>query len=226
MIDLVYGDFRTWELRPASLDLVVFDPPWDNDHLPLYRDAGKWAKRHLGEGGVLLAYTGNAIPKTTRAIGKSGLRWQVLLTIGHADGNSPRRHTFRIRENSRHLLMYSQGRYRGPYIPTLLHAHRPEKDHHPWQQSLAPLVAWMKTVLRGRMDATVADLTLGSGTTGVAAKMLGHSFHGCDVDPETLALAQARIESTAYNPEFADSLALSAIPRKSLRPTLGSEVVR
>lgn len=45
--------------------------------------------------------------------------------------------------------------------------------------------------------AVVLDPFAGSGTTGVAAVELGHSFIGVDVDAAYLALARARITAAA-----------------------------
>jgi site-specific DNA-methyltransferase (adenine-specific) len=43
---------------------------------------------------------------------------------------------------------------------------------------------------------TVLDFTFGSGTTGVAAKNLGRSFIGIELDPDYFALASKRIADT------------------------------
>jgi len=42
----------------------------------------------------------------------------------------------------------------------------------------------------------VFDPFIGSGTTAVAALKLNHHFYGCDVNPDYVRLANARIEKT------------------------------
>jgi site-specific DNA-methyltransferase (adenine-specific) len=69
---------------------------------------------------------------------------------------------------------------------------------HPTQKP----VALMEYLIRTYTNAgdTVLDFTFGSGTTGVAAKTLGRSFIGIELDPDYFALASKRIADT---PEFA-----------------------
>jgi site-specific DNA-methyltransferase (adenine-specific) len=74
----------------------------------------------------------------------------------------------------------------------------PQGTIHPTQKP----VALMEYLIRTYTDAgdTVLDFTMGSGTTGVAAKTLGRSFIGIELDPDYFALASKRIADT---PEFA-----------------------
>jgi site-specific DNA-methyltransferase (adenine-specific) len=65
---------------------------------------------------------------------------------------------------------------------------------HPTQKP----VALMQYLIRTYTNAgdTVLDFTMGSGTTGVAAKNLGRSFIGIELDPDYFALASKRIADT------------------------------
>jgi site-specific DNA-methyltransferase (adenine-specific) len=45
-------------------------------------------------------------------------------------------------------------------------------------------------------EETVLDFTMGSGTTGVAAKKLNRNFIGIELDPEYFAIAEKRINET------------------------------
>ena len=46
-------------------------------------------------------------------------------------------------------------------------------------------------------NSTVLDPFTGSGSTGIAAVELGHTFIGCELDPNYVAIAERRI--TAWN---------------------------
>jgi site-specific DNA-methyltransferase (adenine-specific) len=72
-----------------------------------------------------------------------------------------------------------------------------KKDYtglHPTQKPLA----LMQDLIRTYTNAgdTVLDFTMGSGTTGAAAKILGRSFIGIELDPDYFALASKRIADT------------------------------
>jgi site-specific DNA-methyltransferase (adenine-specific) len=69
-----------------------------------------------------------------------------------------------------------------------------ERGLHPTQKP----VALMEYLIRTYTNAgdTVLDFTFGSGTTGVAAKNLGRSFIGIELDPDYFALASKRIADT------------------------------
>jgi site-specific DNA-methyltransferase (adenine-specific) len=84
------------------------------------------------------------------------------------------------------------------YPLTVLQFKRDKEKTHPTQKP----VALMEYLIRTYTNAgdTVLDFTFGSGTTGVAAKTLGRSFIGIELDPDYFALGSKRITDT---PEFA-----------------------
>jgi site-specific DNA-methyltransferase (adenine-specific) len=64
-------------------------------------------------------------------------------------------------------------------------------DLHPWQQSEE---VFLELVWRfSRPGGLVLDPFAGSGTTGVACLRLGRRFIGCEINPETAAVARARL---------------------------------
>jgi site-specific DNA-methyltransferase (adenine-specific) len=72
------------------------------------------------------------------------------------------------------------------------------KSIHPTQKPVALMEYFIRTYTNA--GDTVLDFTFGSGTTGVAAKTLGRSFIGIELDPDYFAIASKRIADT---PEFA-----------------------
>ena len=63
---------------------------------------------------------------------------------------------------------------------------------HPTQKPIALMEYLIKTYTNG--GDTVLDFTMGSGTTGVAAKNLKRSFIGIELDPTYFQIAKERIE--------------------------------
>ena len=68
------------------------------------------------------------------------------------------------------------------------------KTVHPTQKPVALMEYFIKTYTNE--GETVLDFTMGSGTTGVAAKNLGRSFIGIELDEGYFNIAKERIESS------------------------------
>jgi site-specific DNA-methyltransferase (adenine-specific) len=67
------------------------------------------------------------------------------------------------------------------------------KTVHPTQKPVALMEYLIKTYTNE--GETVLDFTMGSGTTGVAAKNLNRDFIGIELDPDYFEIAKQRIES-------------------------------
>ena len=66
---------------------------------------------------------------------------------------------------------------------------------HPTQKPVALMEYLIKTYTNE--DETVLDFTMGSGTTGVACKLLNRNFIGIELDENYFKVAKERIENTA-----------------------------
>jgi len=71
----------------------------------------------------------------------------------------------------------------------------PRANHHPTCKPVK-LMSWLIT-LGSREGQLVLDPFMGSGTTGVAAKMLNRRFVGIEMEQEYVDIAEARIEAHA-----------------------------
>lgn len=86
------------------------------------------------------------------------------------------------------------------YPGMILRLQRDGNHEHPTQKPVALMEYLIKTyTLEGE---TVLDFTMGSGTTGVAAKQTGRSFIGIELDPEYFKIAKGRIENAAQQFEL------------------------
>lgn len=74
------------------------------------------------------------------------------------------------------------------------------KKFHVSQKPVA-LMQWCIDLLP-RTYATIIDPYMGSGSTGVAAVKMGHSFIGCEIDPDNFAIACKRIEDAQRQGDF------------------------
>jgi DNA modification methylase len=70
-------------------------------------------------------------------------------------------------------------------------AENPRANHHPTVKPIA-IMSYL-IALGSRPNDVVLDPFMGSGTTGIAAKILGRDFIGIEIDPEYFEIARMRI---------------------------------
>lgn len=78
-----------------------------------------------------------------------------------------------------------------PTSNSLFYSSRDERGFHPTQKPVALLEYLIKTYTQE--GETVLDFTIGSGSTGVAAKNLNRSFIGIELDEKYFQIAKERI---------------------------------
>lgn len=180
------------DVPDASVDLVLTDPPYPKEYLPLWWELSETAARILKPGRLLVAYCGQRwLDQCFNAL-QSHLdyAWMGGLFFGNQTISV---HDRRVFSGFRCILMFSKGEWE----PLRWHSDAwadssgPEKDLHPWQQSLATFQTLVEA--HSRRGELVIDPCLGSGTTGVAALQVGRRFLGCDVDERAVATARRRM---------------------------------
>jgi DNA modification methylase len=93
----------------------------------------------------------------------------------------------------RPLLVFSKGKYKPTrWIDDIIEARTgPEKESHPWQQSVDPVLQLIEMV--SDLGDLVCDPFVCTGTTGEAALKLGRRFVACEIDPKNIAIARSRL---------------------------------
>src|SRR5262249_31481965 len=136
--EILTGDFRQAlsGIPDDSVALVLTDPPYDADSVPLYGDLAEHAARVLKPGGSLVAYAGHhALPEILPLMGRH-LRYWWQLTLLHA-GNSARMPGKWVYVGCKPLLWYVKGhRWNKDYLADPVQGDPPDKLLHDWQQGL------------------------------------------------------------------------------------------
>jgi ParB-like chromosome segregation protein Spo0J len=186
------ADIREWVIEDDSVDLILTDPPYTMEAMPLYRDLAEFAVRVLKPGRLLIAYSGKlALPDVYDYLTTQlDYVWQGVVV----QSNKPSRiHARKIEGGYRPFLMLSKGAYdpRSWIKDTIEHVTPPKKERHPWEQALEPFVQLVRQA--SRSGEVICDPFAGSGTTGVAALLEGRNFLGCEIDPRTAREASERL---------------------------------
>jgi site-specific DNA-methyltransferase (adenine-specific) len=190
---LRYGDFKEQlaDVANESVDLILTDPPYGRNSLPVWDSLGAFAARVLKSDGLLIAYTGQLyLPRVLTDLERH-LRylWTIALLYG---GQTSYLRVVGMVQAWKPIVMFKKGKWRrGDERLDVLQGVGQEKDWHVWQQAeaeAAELVARFS-----KPGDLVIDPFVGSGTTGVAGLRLGRRFLGCDVDAAALVTAEQRL---------------------------------
>ena len=187
-LDIRRGDFREVlaDLPDRSVDIILTDPPYTQEYLPLWDYLGAFAARVLKPTGVLLAYSGQLhLPQVIAMLTKH-LRWWWMCAIRHAGASGYIIAGGRRIINDWKPLLILTPRDAPPLnaqFNDLIEGGGRQKELHNWEQSTDEAVRILQTF--GQPNALVVDPFAGSGSFGRAALQAGMRFIGAEIlDPE------------------------------------------
>jgi hypothetical protein len=185
-LEMRAGDFRDvlGDVEPGSVALVLTDPPYPAEYLPLWSDMAKFAAETLMPGGSLVAYCGQSIlPEGLYLLGEH-LRywWTIALLHDHGSQMIPGKW---VSAGWKPLLWFVKDTRRGrAMLADRIDGTAPRKtlptgDTGDWAQGveeLAPIIS----ALTAPGDLIV-DPFAGSGSVGLAAERFHRRFIGADL---------------------------------------------
>jgi ParB-like chromosome segregation protein Spo0J len=184
-------DFRKLEAR--NLDLIYTDPYWND--AKVWHDLGAWAAKALRPGGILCAYTGQAVLLEALAGLGQHLRYHWCAAMLHP-AEKTWLHRWAVKSGWAPLVFFSKGAWppegRRPYFIDIYSAPTKEKEYDEHQQSEAEALYYIDTL--SDRGALVADPFGGSFTTAVACLKLGRRFIGCDIRADQVAGGLNRLQ--------------------------------
>jgi 16S rRNA G966 N2-methylase RsmD len=185
------GDFRTAldDLPNSCASLILVDPPYNQNSIPLYADLATVAARLLHDGGHFIAYAGHfALPAIFEAIGDR-LRYLWLYALP-LQGQHAMLEGIGVIVRWKPLVWYvKDSRWdKKKYVSDLLPSGAPDKELHDWRQS-TPEAAYLVEQLTKPGDL-VLDPMCGSGVVPAAALRLGRRALGVEIDPDRADVAR------------------------------------
>jgi len=180
------------DLPAESVDLIVTDPPYHDEHVNSYVELGRLAARVLKPGCFACVYTGKLrLPQVIDAL---SAHLEYVWTIAVFHPFSKEKHLgqpYNIFENWRPVLVYKV-----PGVPPVCNGQQDvvrgerDKGQHDWQQDIAtPLQLIASYTDEG---GVILDPFSGGGTTAKAALDSGRHFLAFDVEPRAVKATMAR----------------------------------
>lgn len=180
-------------MEDDCVDLIVTDPPYVKEEWKkAYTALAKGASRILKPSGYLITYVGHYhLPEVMNILKKRGLifYWQVCQLNS---GSKPLMHHRNILVGYKPILVYQKP----PINPTNkifmdVVTGKQSKEYHPWEQSIhESLHLISRFATPGQL---LVDPFTGSGTTILAAKLLGLRYVGFEINKDTFKTAMGRL---------------------------------
>ena len=195
---LFNDDFRNVKLEDESINVIITDPPYPQEYLPLYENLATFSRRALKPGGSLLVMVGQSyLPEIIHTLGKYlKYRWTIAyLTPGPATQIWQRK----VNSNWKPVLWFVKGEYQDGWVGDVCQSGNVSKLYHEWEQSKSGMASIVERFTKP--GDLILDPFCGTGTTGVAALRLKRRFVGIDNDGETIEIARGRILRMLYDGE-------------------------
>jgi DNA methylase len=183
------GDFRVVlaDVPDGSVDVILTDPPYPGEFLPLWDDLGAFAARVLRPGGLLVAMSGQThLPAVFGLLGKHmEYRWTMTFLVGGAANVV---HARNVQTMWKPVLVYGSTTRR---LHDVARSDKADKAHHGWGQSEVGMADLLRLV--ADPGQVICDPFLGGGTTAVVALDYGCPFIGAEVDRESYEKSLVRV---------------------------------
>lgn len=192
--ELRAGDFVDVlaDLPDASVDLVLTDPPYPAEDLPLWSDLAKLAARVLGPRGLLVAYAGQIfLPEVLERLGEH-LTYGWMYCLDLRAGARSRIMGRHVIQTWKPVVAFSTGTWpSGAWHDDLVISPARDKFEYSWQQHAAPAQRLIERL--SPRNGLVVDPFAGTGTFGLAARAAGRRFIGAESDRRRMALCSRRL---------------------------------
>ncbi len=184
LFDVRRGDFREVLHDVEAVSLILTDPPYPKESLPLWRDLGKWAANALADDGILIAYSGQMfLPQVLNHLCEHLEYWWCGAVVHKGNGNlSPLGHPVRkvINQWKPLVMFYKRGGVGFERtFRDLVAGVGPEKTDHNWQQPIEEAKVLIESFTQ--IGELVADPFAGSGGFCKAAVECGRLAVGAEI---------------------------------------------
>ena len=190
------------KIGPNSVDLILTDPPYEKQALPLFKELSHFAGKVLKPGGSLLCMSGNMyLPEVIDNLRDCKKIHYHFLCSYVMDGPTSQEHSLKVFVSSKPIIWFTKGAYNGEAINNTI---KPDKScessnqYHKWGQSVDGFLKILEKNFVFPGDV-ICDPFLGAGATAIASYKHGCKFIGSDIDPECIKTTNGRLVEVVQN---------------------------
>lgn len=193
-VEVIHSNFTDADIEPESVDHIITDPPYGEEHLDTWSELSAFADRVLKPGGYCIAYSGKYhLPEVLERLGKH-IEYYWQLVVVH-DGPGAKFFARNLRTGYKPILIFQKPPVESQvdFASDIIEGTGREKDDHDWQQAegeAAELIDRFTNV-----DDRICDPMAGSGTVAVAAKRLDRRCVSIDRDKEAVKSTEERVNN-------------------------------
>lgn len=196
-VEIHHGDFReVFRDQDFSGGVIISDPPYPREYLPLYADLASWST-FWGCERMILMVGQSIMPEVLSSVvgvNETGMTpWEyhwssAYLTIGPATRIWDRK----VSTSWKPILSFGRNDCDWPNLTTdIFRSSGDDKNHHYWGQNENGMAALVEAFTEP--GDLVIDPFLGGGTTAIVCRELGRRFVGCDVDAAAVHATRERL---------------------------------
>lgn len=186
-------DFRELNLKDGEIDLILTDPPYPAEFLPLWKDLFIMAKRVLKPNGFLIAYSGQMyLDKIFQYAAESGLDYYWLINIEFT--KKPLVHGRKVLNEWKPILVFQNGlKQHDRVFSDKISMKYDERELHDlnWGQTIEPF-EFLLDRFSNEMDL-VFEPFAGTGTTLIACKNKKRRCIATEIETKYIDLIKGRL---------------------------------
>ena len=185
----------TKEIKDASVDVIITDPPYPEDFLPVFSDLSKVAARVLRPGGACLVMSGQSFLPDVIGRLSEHLNYHWMLGYLTPGGQSVQLWDRHVNTFWKPVLWFVKGEYDGRWTGDVFKSDINDNDKrfHEWGQSESGMARLVEAF--SQETETVLDPFLGGGATALAALTRNRRFIGADISQEAIDTTLRRLEA-------------------------------
>lgn len=196
---LFCSDIATLDLGTGEVDVIITDPPYPQEYLPIYEELAHLASYTLKPGGSLIVMVGQSYLPEILAMMTPIIRYHWTVAYLTPGGQATQLWQRNVNTFWKPVLWFVNGDYAGSWIGDVSKSavNDNDKRFHDWGQSESGMMDLIERF--SRPNDVILDPFCGGGTTGVAALAAGRRFIGADIDQEAIATTEQRLVEIARN---------------------------